>query len=199
MGDIYLIRHGMTEANKKKLYYGATDVPLSNEGVDLVGEFALAGKYPSSDGADLYTTGMLRTDQTFFLVYGCKDYQVIPELKEYNFGQFEMKTYEEIKDLPAYQAWVTDETGLTPCPKGESPVAFRTRVEAGFSKLLANHSLPGSEERKTIVVCHGGVIADIMAICFPTEDKDIYRWIPEPGRGYRIHITAGQPASYEAL
>ena len=199
MGDIYLIRHGTTEANIKKLYYGASDVPLSNEGVDMVAKFALEGKYPSADGADLYTTGMIRTDQTFFLIYGCKDYQVIPELREYNFGDFEMKTYEEIKDLPAYQAWVSDAEALTPCPGGESPVAFRARVEAGLSNLLINHGLPGSEERKTIVICHGGVIADIMAICFPAEAKDIYQWLPVPGSGYRIHIKAGEAVSYEAL
>lgn len=201
MGDIYLIRHGTTEANIKKLYYGASDVPLSNEGVDMVAKFALEGKYPSADGADLYTTGMVRTDQTFFLIYGCKEYQVISELREYNFGDFEMKTYEEIKDLPAYQAWVSDEEGLTPCPGagGESSAVFAGRVEVGFSKLLANHKLPGSEARKSIVICHGGVIAGIMSRCFPDEDKTIYQWLPDPGRGYHIHIEAGEAVSYQAL
>ena len=29
---LYLLRHGLTEANAKRLYYGKTDLPLSPEG-----------------------------------------------------------------------------------------------------------------------------------------------------------------------
>ena len=29
---IYLIRHGITEGNQKKWFYGAADIPLADEG-----------------------------------------------------------------------------------------------------------------------------------------------------------------------
>ena len=32
MSTVYLIRHGMTEANEKHLYCGSTDLPLSAAG-----------------------------------------------------------------------------------------------------------------------------------------------------------------------
>lgn len=199
MGKIYLIRHGTTEANLKKLYYGKTDVPLANEGVNLIGDLTLGGKYPSADGAMIYTSGMLRTDQTLFLIYGCKDFQVMPELKEYDFGDFEMKTYEEIKDREDYQAWILDEKGLTPCPNGESPVEFKARVSIGLSKLLEAYQSGQDRDKKTIVICHGGVIADLMNMCFPIKDKTIFDWIPGPGKGYELHIVEGEVVSYENI
>lgn len=30
---IYLIRHGITEGNQKKWFYGAADIPLAEEGL----------------------------------------------------------------------------------------------------------------------------------------------------------------------
>ena len=68
MGKIHLIRHGTTEANQTKKYYGSTDIPLAMEGVDTVSRLAISGIYPKADGANLYTTGLIRTEQTFFLI-----------------------------------------------------------------------------------------------------------------------------------
>lgn len=36
-----------------------------------------------------------------------------------NFGDFEMKSYQELKDTAAYQAWITD-VEHNVCPNGES-------------------------------------------------------------------------------
>ena len=196
MGRIHLIRHGTTEANKDRKYYGSTDVPLANEGVDLVTELAISGIYPKADGAILYTTGLIRTEQTFFLIYGCKDHHTVPELQEYQFGEFEMKTHEQLKDNPAYQAWIADKEGLAPCPGGESSMDFRKRIGVGFSKILANHK---REDENSIIVCHGGVISLIMGTCFPKEGRNIFQWQPEPGRGYTIHLVDGEPVSHDDI
>lgn len=199
MGYIYLIRHGTTEANIDRKYYGSTDIPLANEGIDLITELTLAGKYPKADGATLYTTGLLRTEQTFFLIYGCKDHEEIIELREYNFGDFEMKTHNELEGNPGYEAWMADKNGLTPCPNGESPMDFRTRVSAGFAKILEKYKKPSSQDQKSILVCHGGVISIIMGICFPKAGKNIFQWQPEPGRGYVIHLQDGEAISYDEI
>jgi alpha-ribazole phosphatase len=199
MSKIHLIRHGMTEANKGKMYYGSTDVPLSSEGVNIIADLAAAGKYPKAGEAMLYTTGLLRTEQTFFLIYGCKDHREIPELREYKFGDFEMKTHEQLLDNEAYQAWINDNEGMTPCPNGESPVEFRSRISAGFADILEFHQKAENRERRSIIVCHGGVISHIMGICFPNVEKNIFQWQPEPGRGYTIHIDEGEPVSYDEI
>jgi len=197
MGRIHLIRHGTTEANKDRMYYGSTDVPLANEGVDLITELAISGIYPKADGAMLYTTGLIRTEQTFFLIYGCREHSVIPELREYHFGEFEMKTHDQLEENPDYQAWCSDKEGLTPCPNGESPMDFRTRIKAGYSKVMEVHYKKA--DNNSIVVCHGGVISLIMGLCFPHDEKNIFQWQPEPGRGYSIHIVDGEPVSYDDI
>lgn len=199
MGRIHLIRHGTTEPNKANMYYGSTDVPLSMEGIDLVSNLGAAKKYPKADGARLFTTGLLRTEQTFFLIYGCKEHEELTALQEYRFGAFEMKTHEQLKEKEDYQAWISDESGETPCPGGESPNQFRARISAGFAELLAFHQKEENEDRSSIVVCHGGVISHIMRISFPEEEKNIFQWQPEPGHGYSIHIKEGQPVSYDEI
>ena len=56
------------------------------------------------------------------------------------------------------------------------------RVTAAFSAL---RQLPGD----TVLVTHGGVIAAIMAFCFPEENKTRYQWQPAPGHGYVLEGT----------
>lgn len=199
MGKIHLIRHGTTEGNIGKKYYGSTDLPLANEGVDGIVRQALAGIYPKAEGELLITTGLARTEQTFFLIYGSKEHQIIPELQEYRFGDFEMKTHDELEHDPQYQAWMSDEEGMTPCPSGESPQAFRKRAGEGFAKVLELHKGNGKQERDIILVCHGGVISLIMATCFPKADKNIFEWQPDPGRGYSIHTIDGVAVSFDEI
>lgn len=204
MGKIHLIRHGTTEGVKARVYYGSTDLPLSNDGVDLIAGLAAAGAYPEADGADLYTTGLLRTEQTFFLIYGCRDHLAVPELREYNFGEFEMKTHDQLIKNEAYQSWVNDADGITPCPNGESRNDFHNRITAGFSKILKKHRGAGSSAEEScrgnsIIVCHGGVISQIMRLCFPDSDRNIFQWTPDPGRGYTIHIDGITPVAFDEI
>lgn len=199
MGKIHLIRHGTTEANTAKKYYGSTDLPLSNEGVDIIVRLAKAGVYPKADGADLYTTGLLRTEQTFFLIYGCQEHQTVEELREYFFGEFEMKTHEQLAENADYQAWIGDKEGMTPCPNGESPNDFRARIGAGFSKIVERYKKEEDRGRNSIIVCHGGVISLIMGTCFPDAGRNIFQWQPDPGRGYTIHLDGGEPVAYDEI
>ena len=114
--NICLIRHGLTEGNLRRLYYGASDIPLSGKGEEELRKLAAEGIYPAAEEADFYTTGMIRTEQTLKLIYGEQEHQVLPLLKEINFGEFEMKSYEEMKDDPVYQEWISDKSGTLPPP-----------------------------------------------------------------------------------
>ena len=63
---LILIRHGLTEGNLKKLYYGSTDLPLAEAGIQ-----ALREKPPVVPEVRHYSTsGMLRTEQTFRILFG---------------------------------------------------------------------------------------------------------------------------------
>ncbi|HML36570.1 MAG TPA: phosphoglycerate mutase family protein [Bacillota bacterium] len=199
MGKIHLIRHGTTEGVKARVYYGSTDLPLTNEGIDLISGLAAMGTYPKADGAYLYTTGLLRTEQTFFLIYGCRDHFAVPELKEYDFGEFEMKTHNQLIEDADYQSWIGDADGITPCPSGESRSDFSNRITKGFTEILEKHKSKGSFDGNSIVVCHGGVISQIMRFCFPDSEKNLFQWVPDPGRGYTIHIDGVTPVSFDEI
>lgn len=190
MPKLYLIRHGKTEGNLKKLYYGRTDLPLSLEGRTEVAWRAINGCYPVLNC--YFTTGMERTEETFSLIYGNAPHGVVEELREYEFGDYELKSAAELKDDPVHQAWLTDESWNAACPNGESNNTFGDRVMKGLKKLL-----PLTED--TLVVCHGGPIAMILERLFP--DPSIYIWdrMPTPGGGVVIEFDGEKALGFEVL
>ena len=192
---IEMIRHGKTEGNIKKWYYGEMDIPITNIGVDEITNLVAEGKYPDSTGKNLYTSGLLRTEQTFFLIYGNAEHKVINAMREYSFGIFEGKAYEDLKDVPEYIEWVEDQVSggcEYEIPEGESLVGFDNRVNDGFKKLL-------QMGEDSIVVCHGGVISAIMGRYFSEEKKHIFDWVPDPARGYALIFDGNKPISYEPI
>ena len=52
---------------------------------------------------------MKRTDETLQILFGTVPFEVDTRVREVNFGDVEMKSYEELKDDPAYQLWLTDD------------------------------------------------------------------------------------------
>ena len=155
--------------------------------------------YPNGDGADFYTTDLKRTQQTLKLIYGEREFTPMASLKEINFGDFEMKTYQELKDLEEYQEWLRnpkDDT-LAP-PNGESLREFYERIVAGFEDLRSRHALKElkmrhkDDEALSIVVCHGGTISAVMQDIFPGEKDNFYQWIPDPGHGYILTLEDGK-------
>ena len=181
MNRLILLRHGRTEGNARHLYYGKTDLPLLPQTVLELRAASERGVYPAPDGFSFVTSGMLRTEQTLRAIYGDVPFSVIEELREINFGIFEMKSYEELKDTPVYQAWVSGDWYRNVPPEGESFAECEARMLQGLARLLAR-------EQDTICVCHGGTILTIMAHLFPEEGKDGYTWQPEPGFGYEIDL-----------
>jgi len=167
----YLIRHGKTEANTRHLYCGRTDLPLSEEGIRELQ--ALHYELPQ---AKFITSGMKRTDETLHILFGNVAFTVDRRFCEMDLGDFEMKSYEMLKNNPAYLAWISGDNEANVAPGGESGLQMRARALEAFNAL----------EEDTVIVTHGGVIAAIMAYLFPQENKNRYEWQPQNGCGYRI-------------
>ena len=66
---IHLIRHGITEGNLNRWYYGAKDIPLVDQGIAALKASAAEGIYPDLADSDIYTSGMLRCIQTLNAIY----------------------------------------------------------------------------------------------------------------------------------
>ena len=199
---IVLIRHGITVGNEQHMYYGSTDVSLSERGMHLLEKQRDEGLYPVSEDAQYFTTGMLRTEQSLEIIYGEQEHEVIEALRELDFGEFEMCTYEQLNSVPEYQQWITAEDTKTAPPGGESIEAFTKRIRKGFDELKVKNELymlklrNREKQAMTICICHGGVISGIMDYIWPGEHKNFFEWIPDPGHGYVLEVEDGSFTGY---
>ena len=178
MRRLVLIRHGQTAASEQRLYYGSTDLPLTE-----AGKAALLEKrniYPELMPL-VVTSGMLRTEQTLRCIYGDVPHEIHPELREVDMGIFEMRHYDEVKSQPEYQAWLAGNWYCNVPPGGESFDQAEKRILAAFQTLLQR------KEDMTAVV-HGGTILVAMPFLFPEEKRTGYEWQPPPGCGYAVDL-----------
>ena len=144
--QIYLIRHGQTAGNALRRYIGSTDQPLTPEGMEGA---KAAGARRSV--RSVFVTPLVRTQQTARILFPDAEQTVVPALREMDFGDFEDRSFEDMKDDPAYRAWV-DGGCLAPCPNGESVLEFSNRVYAGFLECV--RALP-EETRRAVFASQG--------------------------------------------
>ena len=178
---LILLRHGLTEANEKRLYCGSTDIGLSEAGKAALLQRKKETTYPEITGMRIITSGLKRCEETLTLLYGDIPHGADAAFREMDFGAFEMRSYEELKDDQAYQVWIAGNNEANVAPGGESGAIMTARVLAGLDRLLA-------EDRDSLLVTHGGVIAAIMAYLFPEENKNRYEWQPDLGGGYIVNL-----------
>jgi probable phosphoglycerate mutase len=158
---LFLVRHGQTDSNVRKLLHGSTDVPLDAHG--LLQAQLIADRLAREVNVDAIVTSPLDRALTTARIIGDQiglDPRIEPGLSEMDFGAMEGATIETIaEEYPeiALRLFDFDDFDLT-WPMGESRRQFHTRVFATFQSLLteyASHSI--------VVVAHGGVIGSLIA------------------------------------
>ena len=167
MLKLILIRHGETQGNKLKRYIGKrTDEPLCPEAGNMLAQLA----YPEVQA--VYASPMIRCTQTAGILFPGKKLNIIDELAECDFGEFENKNYQELDGNEHYQSWI-DSGGLLPFPGGESREEFKRRNVTGFQKAV-NGCLRNGISLAALVV-HGGTIMNVMEE-YADEDRSFYDW-----------------------
>ncbi len=171
LATLYFVRHGATKGNLEKRYIGCyTDEPLCEKGIRQVLDLKRSGVLPKETEADiLITSPMLRCRQTLGALYPHGAKNVFQEFRESDFGDFENKNYDDLKDDPAYQAWINS-SGRLPFPNGESRDDTKRRISEGFAVLTnsieaAYEDISQTSPRKLkIVLCvHGGTIMSVLS------------------------------------
>ena len=183
-----LIRHGKTEGNLKRLYYGSTDLPLLEEGVEELKALKNMGGYP--EAKRYFTSGMLRTEQTFEILFGDRPHEKLEGLREIDCGDFEMRSFEELKDDPAYMEWIKGDIESNICPNGESYAEVTKRAMKALEPIIA-----AGED--ALAVTHGGIIGSVMRKFFP--DSTRYDFRVDPGFGYTVEFVDGKPISMKKV
>ena len=118
-----LIRHGKTAGNLERRYIGCrTDEELCAEGVEQLKALC----YPAVDA--VFASPLKRCIQSAEIICPGMPVHVVDDLRECDFGDFEGHNYEELKDDPAYQAWL-DSLGERPFHPGNAlPICWDARL-----------------------------------------------------------------------
>lgn len=185
MLKIWLIRHGMTEGNRYGRYIGTTDEALCQEGREFLQKIT----YPVPE--KVYVSPMKRCRETAEILFPGSALQVVMDLRECDFGDFENKNYRELSGNKDYQAWI-DSNGTIPFPGGESRESFQERSLKGFETAVAD--CIGRNITSAAMLIHGGTIMNIMER-YAVPARSFYEWHVKNGGGYLVELD---PAQWQA-
>lgn len=180
---IYLLRHGMTQANREGRYLGSTDVPLSEEGAADIAELGRRYDYPQADV--FFSSPLSRCTQTLQILYPGSKPRLEPGLAECDFGEYEGKSIGQLKDDPVFRDWAAC-GGRTAPPGGESAGDFQKRCCAAFQALTARLLSTGTG--RAVVMTHGGVIMMLLGT-FGYPRRPFYDWMTGNGMGFEVLLT----------
>lgn len=179
--ELILIRHSTTQGNKEKRFIGTLDIPISEDGEELARR--VSPGLPEVE--HLYRSPLQRCRQTADLLWPGVEQTVIAQLRETDFGPFEGKCHEELKDDPLYQQWISDSPNFAKMPVGESAEACAARVEEGIRAVIRQAREAGYT--RVAVVTHGGTLMGLLSR-FGQPERSYYDWMCANCGGYQVQI-----------
>lgn len=178
------IRHGKTKGNTEHRYIGRTDEPLCRQGILEIQKLSACNFRPDV----LFVSPMKRCRESAKLLFPELEPIIADGLREYDFGAFEGKNYEELKNDPDYAGWLESDGKLS-FPAGEGMEAFQKRCQIAFEetlKYLNNHLSESEGDEKTAVyVVHGGTIMSVFSK-YDEENRDYYSYQCKNADGYVV-------------
>jgi broad specificity phosphatase PhoE len=168
MPKILLIRHGTTKLHTNDRFWGKTDVPLNDVGVEQAKQ--LKSRLASEKIITFFTSTLSRARSTAEIIAAGHKAEIIAcdELCECNFGFAEGLTYKEIQQQYPTLAKELAERKAVTFPGGETLEQLNGRVKEFIKRLASIKS-----EDMVAVVSHGGplrlLICNLLGI-------DIVHW-----------------------
>ncbi len=177
---IYLVRHLATEYNRNGIYMGRSqDLPILKSEIDLFIERAKKFLDRSVlEKSTIYSSPSLRCRQTggiLLNLYGITaEIEVREAFSETNYGSFEGKTPEEIKQISpiVFQNWM-EKPSQVRFPDGESFDEVMKRALSELTTIIQK----GRKEDVVIIVTHVDVIKVIVCwiLGMSIDDKRMFR------------------------
>lgn len=180
---IHFIRNALTDENLEGRYIGHTNVALSDEGKAQLAQMREELIYPPVDA--VFTSPLKRCTDTAAILYPENTPLVIEGLIEYNFGEFENKTAEQLEKYEEFPRWLAGEKGVKP-PYGESNEDFTKRVSDTFEKIAEGLMKTGTTS--AAIVTHGGVIMTILAL-YGIPEYPMHEWLTPNGCGFTVKLN----------
>ncbi len=185
---LYLVRHGQSVGNERRLFFGWSDHPLTDLGreqarqaAEALGEVAFT-RCVSSD--------LIRARDTARICAEGRGVAVEPDprLREQDMGELEDATWEDshARFGGLIDRMVGDWAHVDP-PGGESVRHMRRRVAASVDEIVAR----GED---TLVVAHNGTLSLILSHFGLAEDRELmnpdYNWFFAHGTYSAIRVDA---------
>ncbi len=180
---IHLIRHGIAKGAVEGRYIGHTDVSLTEEGRKQLEEMRDEYGYP--DVGAVLTSPLKRCVQTANVIFPDMQPLVFEDLIEYDFGEFEGQTAEELASDPAFGEWLKGGGESAP-PYGESNEDFSIRVRNCFEMIVDGLLQTGVDD--AAIITHGGVMMAILS-AFGLPERPMTDWVCPNGCGYTLRVT----------
>jgi alpha-ribazole phosphatase len=166
---IVLVRHFPTQGNRDKKYIGWTDEPIIT---------GMKTKKISFETNQIIGSDLMRCKQTAAKIFSGVPYIENSNFRECSFGDWEQKTYNELKDEAQYRKWLDDPRQIAP-PNGESMQAMEKRVLEVLFETVEKVEQP-------IIVTHGGPIRFILTK-FANIEKSFWDWEVPHGIMFTLH------------
>ncbi len=167
MTKFYLIRHGETEWNDKRILMGQTDIPINDKGHT---QAKALGEYAKKFAFDyLYSSDLCRAKVTADYIANSTGMEIITDknLRECSAGKLEGLTYENMKmHFPDQIKQYSEDPMLYLPPEGEARKDFINRVK-GYLIGLSETNI----SKNIAIVTHGGVIRAFLSYLLALEFK----------------------------
>ncbi|MCP1572308.1 putative phosphoglycerate mutase [Herbaspirillum rubrisubalbicans] len=191
--NLYVVRHGETDANAEQRYLGALDVALNANGKAQAQELRLS---IPSDVKIAIVSPLLRAQQTAEIIFKDCDLPVLTVygFRERNVGVFEGLTqtqartqYPDLWRKNITRAWNDAPTN------GESIKDVVTRVGYELNQLIAAY--PGES---VVLIAHGFVAKTIRALAHQ-DFSDFFDWQLSNGCLLHVHLPEQFSPDFEHL
>ncbi|MBI0577088.1 histidine phosphatase family protein [Neobacillus cucumis] len=170
---IALFRHGLTEANKRGAYLGWKDSPLILDEMKI----PINRNYGCYFSSDLH-----RCIETVKIFFPDESPYLLKELREMDFGEWDGKTYDELKEELLYRQWLSEPLKYRP-PEGEWFQRFQDRIQDGWSQIVNKILL--NNLQSCAVITHGGVVRHILTK-FAPEIREFWEWQSPHHEGFEL-------------
>jgi broad specificity phosphatase PhoE len=189
---IILVRHGVSQWNddsENDRYNGLTDIALSENGIEQVKQ--MANYLKNEKISAFYSSPLQRAVKTAQIVaekHSDKQINILPELVEINFGDWESFTRKQLaqKYGSEYEKWKENPAKITP-PKGENGISVKERALPKILELVQNHV-----NQTIFIAAHKNVNKIILASLMGIELKHFRKYIPQRAGAVNVfHIKEG--------
>jgi len=180
---VYLFRHGLTKGNINAQYIGHTDYPLTMDSINTLKNIKAHHHYPQVEA--VFSSPLKRCLDSANIMFPKNNPLIINDLIEYNFGEFEECTAEDLKNNEDFRQWLHGDIHAKP-PYGESNAEFIERVCSAFEKIVEGLMRTGTQT--AAIVGHAGVLMTILS-CYGLPEAPMAHWQMDAGYGFKLRIT----------